>query len=82
LLHLLLLMATTGRWGRVGLIRLIVEEVPIRRVATLDIEGPITDAKLLVEGGAIGADVRYAPTVFVAHVEDVTVELCVSVEAH
>lgn len=48
----------------------------------VEIELPVTDPVLLVEGGLVGAHVRNASAVLVTHVEELTVEFLVGVESH
>ena len=55
---------------------------PVLGIGTVKVVLPVADAELLVEGGVVGAHVGDPAAVLIAHVEQLTVELLVSVEAH
>lgn len=59
-----------------------VKVEPLIGVFAVDIITPVADSILLVEGGVVGTHVGDASTVLVTHVEELTVELLVGVEAH
>ena len=54
---------------------------PVLCLVAVEVVLPVADAVLLVEGGVVGAHVRDAATVLVAHVEQLAVKFLVSVEA-
>jgi len=58
----------------------VVQVIPIRRVWTVNVVVPVADPELLVEAGVVAAHVGDPPPVLVAHVEDHTVKLEVSIE--
>lgn len=58
----------------------VVQVIPIWGVWAVNVVVPVADPELLVEAGVVAAHVRDPPPVLVAHVEDHTVELEVSIE--
>jgi len=58
----------------------VVQVIPIWGVWAIDVVIPVADPELLVEAGVVAAHVGDPPSVLVAHVEDHTVELEVSIE--
>lgn len=51
-------------------------------MAAVEVVLPVADSEFLVEAGVVGTDVRNAASIFVTHVEDLAVVLCIGVEAH
>jgi len=67
------------RWW-VGPVGQVVQVIPIWGVWAVDVVIPVADPELLVEAGVVAAHVGNPPPVLVAHVENHTVELEVSIE--
>lgn len=68
--------------GRVGDVGQFIKIEPVLSISAVKVVLPVTDAVLLVEGGVVGAHVRDTASIFVAHVEKLTVEFLVSVETY
>jgi len=67
-------------WRGVCPVGEVVQVIPIWRVRAVNVVVPVADPELLVEAGVVAAHVGDPPPVLVAHVEDHTVKLEVSIE--
>ena len=55
---------------------------PVGRICAIKVVLPVADAVLLVESSVVGTHVRDSTSVFITHMEELTVELHVSIEAN